>query len=71
MGIQLGKPVGLVLVCGDGIILGSTDYEPLCFTTLGAADRKTIWIVGGNDLVNPYSSFDGSNEGKPVGLLLG
>ena len=71
MGIPLGNPVGLVLGCGDGTILGSNDGEPLGSTTLGAADRKTIWIIGGNDLGYPYSSFDCSNEVKHVGLLLG
>ena len=58
-----------MLGCGDGIILVSNDCEPLGSTTLGAADRNTIWIVGENDLGYPDGSFDGLNEGKPVGLL--
>ena len=60
-----------MLGCGDGIILGSNDGEPLGSTTLGAADRNTIWIVGGNNLGYPDGSFDGSNEGKHLGLLFG
>ena len=60
-----------MLGCGDGTILGSNDGELLGYITLGYADRNTIWIVGGNDLGSPDGSFDGSNEGKPVGLLFG
>ena len=60
-----------MLGCGDGIILGSTDGEPLGSTTLGAADRNTIEIVEGTDLGYPNGPFDGSNEGKPVDSLVG
>ena len=52
-----------MLVCGDGITLGCTDGEPLGSTTLGAADRKTIEVVGVNDLGYPDGPFDGSNQG--------
>ena len=60
-----------MLGCGDDIIFGSTDGEPLGSTILGYADRNTKVIVGGNDLGYPDGSFDGSNEGKPVGVLFG
>ena len=59
-----------MLGCGEGIILVCTDGEPLGSTTLGDADRNTIWIVGGNVLGYPDGSFDGSNEGKHVGCCL-
>ena len=46
----------------EGIILGSALGEVLG-STLGAAD--------GTDLHYSDVSFDGSNDGKPVGVLLG
>ena len=60
-----------MLGCGDDIIFGSTDGEPLGSTTLGAADRNIKVIVGGTDMGYPDGSFDGSNEDKPVGMLFG
>ena len=60
-----------MLAFGEGIILVSTEGEPLGSTTLGYADRNTILIVGGNDMGYPDGSFDGYNEGKPVGMLFG
>ena len=60
-----------MLVCCKGIIFGCTDGEPLGSTTLGDADRNTIEIVGGNDMGSLNVSFDGYNEGKPVGFLFG
>ena len=65
MSIQGGKVLGSDNVLGndDGIILGST--------TIGAADRNTIGLDEGTDMSNLDISFDGSIEGKPVGLLFG
>ena len=52
---------------GDCIIIGSTDGE-LLGSKLGYVDRNTIGIDEETDLGSPDDSFDGSNEGKTVGL---
>ena len=65
MSIQGGK------VLGSDNILGTDDCIILGSTTLGDADRNTIRIDEGTYLVSLDGSFDGSNEGKPVGLLFG
>ena len=64
MGIPLGNTIELVLGYGESIILVSIDGEILG-STLGAADRNTIGIVGETDLGSPDGS--GLLDGKELG----
>ena len=54
---------------GSDNIIGTDDAIIIISTTLVDADRNTIGIDEETDLGSTDGSFDGSNEGKPVGLL--
>ena len=56
---------------GSDNIIGTDDGIIIRSTTLGEADINTIGIDEGTDMVTLDGSFDGSNEGKSVGLLFG
>ena len=56
---------------GSDNILGTVDVIIVGSTTIGDADRNTIRIDEGTDMSTLDISIDGSNEGKPVGLLFG
>ena len=59
---------GGIVLDSDNII--GTDHGIIIRTTTDwAADRNTIGIDEETDLGSTDGSFDGSNEGKPVGLL--
>ena len=61
-----------ILGTNDGNIIGSNDDEELG-TTLGAGDRNTSELVGGNDMDYPIGSFDDSVlfDGKEIGWFFG
>ena len=56
---------------GSYNIIGTDDGIIIRSTTLGDTNINTIGIDEGTDLGSPDSSFDGSNEGKPVVFLFG
>ena len=67
-----------MLVSDEGITIDFTKGEVLGSTiglddgvTLGLDNRITLGLDDGSQLVSSYRSFDGSNDGKPVGSLLG